>query len=465
MTEAEKMREKCKQAVQKQKTLYEESQGQTNRACASALGFALEAIRAIELPAEPQGVTERQIEERARNIADQMYGAGTPQHLSFVGGVLWAYRQFALGQSQPRNVAGEEKITEDVRVGSVVFRKGVNVSTVLLAARRAFQHEPEVPDECHPHLIGGEFQSDKYPTTPRGKVPLSVKDKTAQDLLWEYAQRRRSVDAAFAEDLEIALALQGYTPPLPNPPKSLREQAEESVIAYRGSRDAPGFEACVEAEMRILTNPPAAEVTLADWEKLRDPTTLHVNLLRGFPAKLSREQLLHLAGDPPAAPSAEDKIRAGLNEAIAYAKGETEGVRTTVYVPAAPSDDEVRQLRERLKQYVNTRFPKDCRVGSFVWLNGLMAIILAALPRPAVSGWRMLESAPRDGTHILSFTPDMDECDPKQIIIAWSTRDREWFTPDGKNNESWKGATHWQPLPEPPLAASPTAQEGNDGAT
>lgn len=62
------------------------------------------------------------------------------------------------------------------------------------------------------HLIGGEFQSDKYPTCPRGKVPLSVKDRTAQDLLWEYAQRRRAVDAEFAEDLEAALTRAGYAP-------------------------------------------------------------------------------------------------------------------------------------------------------------------------------------------------------------------------------------------------------------
>jgi hypothetical protein len=61
------------------------------------------------------------------------------------------------------------------------------------------------------HIIDGEFQSDKYPTTPRGKVPLSVKDPTAQDLLWEYAQRRRSVDAEFAADLEAALRANGYT--------------------------------------------------------------------------------------------------------------------------------------------------------------------------------------------------------------------------------------------------------------
>ena len=64
----------------------------------------------------------------------------------------------------------------------------------------------------HPHLIDGQFQSDKYPTTPRGKVPLSVKDPTAQDLLWTYAQRRRAVDSEFATDLEIALANAGYVP-------------------------------------------------------------------------------------------------------------------------------------------------------------------------------------------------------------------------------------------------------------
>ena len=60
------------------------------------------------------------------------------------------------------------------------------------------------------HLIDGEFQSDKYPTTPRGKVPLSVEDPTAQDLLWEYAQRRRSVNAEFSSDLEASLVAAGY---------------------------------------------------------------------------------------------------------------------------------------------------------------------------------------------------------------------------------------------------------------
>jgi hypothetical protein len=60
------------------------------------------------------------------------------------------------------------------------------------------------------HIVDGQFQSDKYPTTPRGKVPLSVEDVTAQDLLWEYAQRRRSVDGEFSDDLEHALRSAGY---------------------------------------------------------------------------------------------------------------------------------------------------------------------------------------------------------------------------------------------------------------
>jgi hypothetical protein len=58
----------------------------------------------------------------------------------------------------------------------------------------------------------GQFQSDKYPTCPPGKVPLSVKDATAQDLLWMYAQRRRAVDAEFSDDLEAALKGAGFNP-------------------------------------------------------------------------------------------------------------------------------------------------------------------------------------------------------------------------------------------------------------
>jgi hypothetical protein len=62
------------------------------------------------------------------------------------------------------------------------------------------------------HLIGRKFQSDKYPSCPAGKVPLSTKDPLAQPLLWAYAQGRRAVDAEFSDDLETALLADGYVP-------------------------------------------------------------------------------------------------------------------------------------------------------------------------------------------------------------------------------------------------------------
>jgi len=75
------------------------------------------------------------------------------------------------------------------------------------------------------HLVNGEFQSDKFPTTPPGKVPLSVRDATAQDLLWVYAQRRRSVDAEFSDDLEEALRRAGHPGP------GTLSEDEEAVLA------------------------------------------------------------------------------------------------------------------------------------------------------------------------------------------------------------------------------------------
>lgn len=79
----------------------------------------------------------------------------------------------------------------------------------------------------------GEWQSDKYPGCPAGKVPLSTKDVTAQDLLWEYAQRRRAMDAEFADDLEYALRAKGYLPP--DRGADEKRLAEIREHAYRNS--------------------------------------------------------------------------------------------------------------------------------------------------------------------------------------------------------------------------------------
>lgn len=58
----------------------------------------------------------------------------------------------------------------------------------------------------------GEFQSDKYPTCPAGKVPLSVKDPAAQPWLWLYAQGHMAIDEEFSRDLCRALLNAGYVP-------------------------------------------------------------------------------------------------------------------------------------------------------------------------------------------------------------------------------------------------------------
>lgn len=58
----------------------------------------------------------------------------------------------------------------------------------------------------------GCFQSDKYDWSAPDFVPLKVSDPTAQPLLWEYANSRRPVDAAFADDLQHRLREVGYNP-------------------------------------------------------------------------------------------------------------------------------------------------------------------------------------------------------------------------------------------------------------
>lgn len=47
-------------------------------------------------------------------------------------------------------------------------------------------------------------------------VTLQCADPDAQSLLWEYAQRRRAVDLAFAAGLEQALKRAGFKPPTPD---------------------------------------------------------------------------------------------------------------------------------------------------------------------------------------------------------------------------------------------------------
>lgn len=79
---------------------------------------------------------------------------------------------------------------------------------------------------------------------------------------------------ALADDLLCAAAVDEVD--------SARQKFEDAIEQYAAER--------------------VAEAT-AEWNKLRDPVTLHVSLLRGFPAQLDRATFLHIAGDEP--PNAE----------------------------------------------------------------------------------------------------------------------------------------------------------------
>jgi hypothetical protein len=135
-----------------------------------------------------------------------------------------------------------------------------------------YSPEPAIPDDPeHPHIVKGEFQSDKYPKTPRGKVPLSIKDPLAMDLLWEYAQRHRQIDRDFSNDLEFALRKEGFTPTQPTfgweTTKYGRRRTKELYIidVENGVRDEiRPFEAADMLKVGWYTSPPwLAEVAEA----------------------------------------------------------------------------------------------------------------------------------------------------------------------------------------------------------
>lgn len=99
------------------------------------------------------------------------------------------------------------------------------------------------------HIIDGEFQSDKYPTTPRGKVPLSVKDINAQDLLYEYAQRHRDIDPEFSADLEYALRGAGF---LDDSEVADLCAGQLWLLEWLAKEDSSAYGECEGADLEVL---------------------------------------------------------------------------------------------------------------------------------------------------------------------------------------------------------------------
>jgi hypothetical protein len=67
------------------------------------------------------------------------------------------------------------------------------------------------------------------------------------------------------------------------------------------------------------------------------------------------------------------------------------------------------------------------------------------MPTPPEMTWRPIETAPKDGTRILTYCPKAPEYDHRAV--------RENYFKDGTwmlSNSTFWPPTHWMPLPTPP---------------
>lgn len=97
----------------------------------------------------------------------------------------------------------------------------------------------------------------------------------------------------------------------------------------------------ITALREALNHSGEADEMVAEWEKLKDPQTLFVNLNRGFPAQLTRDHLLHLLNKTEQPVSQEPVGTAG--ELFTMSVLERLDVRpsTKVYLDSTPSAAEI----------------------------------------------------------------------------------------------------------------------------
>lgn len=129
-------------------------------------------------------------------------------------------------QNETQKISTLSQYLVDVESSLNIFRKGVasafenaartinDIKTVSEFKTTDVSAADMQNEDEYSHINSDRrFQSDKYPNCPAGKVPLSTDDPDAQDLLWDYAQRRRKVDPDFSRDLEKCVVNDGFVPP------------------------------------------------------------------------------------------------------------------------------------------------------------------------------------------------------------------------------------------------------------
>lgn len=69
------------------------------------------------------------------------------------------------------------------------------------------------------------------------------------------------------------------------------------------------------------------------------------------------------------------------------------------------------------------------------------------------TGWRPIETAPKDGTDVLLFRRLPWDPMPRPIVAGYfgTTEDCGWAAYDDPDKWIDGEVTHWMPLPEPPL--------------
>lgn len=129
--------------------------------------------------------------------------------------------------------------------------------------------------------------------------------------------------------------------------------------------------------------------------------------------------------------------------------GEREKVVAVEWGIVGP-DGEIGHWRGATERGVIDRFLLQIGGDWNVWREmGYRAVDIPAAATP-VSGWRSMDSAPRDGTRVLLW---YEELEPHTIQGQWDA-DFGWVDVwnadkiEGDSGSIWP--THWQPLPSPP---------------
>lgn len=103
--------------------------------------------------------------------------------------------------------------------------------------------------------------------------------------------------------------------------------------------------------------------------------------------------------------------------------------------------------RERLAEQGYTEGGEHTVGHTRIVVERLIERIRAALTS---GGWQSIDSAPKDGTKVLCWTPEQSVC------LYWCKHRGGWF--EWADNEFCMFPTHWMPLPEPPTSKPDTGE-------